>query len=449
MKIVKLVAENVKRLHAVSITPDGTLITVGGKNGAGKSSVLDSIAYAMGGEKLVPTEPIRAGEAEARIVVDLGDLVVTRKFQRSKTRTCDAGQDHKEIGHVCHVEYGDTTSTLTVTNKDGARYPSPQAVLDKMLGKLTFDPLAFARADVKEQDKILRALVGLDITPIEARRKEAFDRRAMLKKTLAIKEAQLAALPFHKDAPKAEVPITTARLKQAEEYRKLADEAERAVEKRQTNIVVLQRNIEERNSSIAQLKRQLQEAEDALTLVYKNLKDDQADLDALQITAQAARAVVPDMGVISAEMAATEQMNVKVRANQRHAELFAETEALLHDQQAQDDAVKQAEQEKKDALAAAQFPVPGLGLSDDGVTFNNVPFNQAGSAEQIRVSVAIGIALNPKLKVLLIRNGNLLDGNSLAAVAAQAAAADMQVWMEYVSETADGVAVMLVDGEVA
>ena len=449
MKIVKLVAENVKRLHAVSITPEGSLVTVGGKNGAGKSSVLDSISYAMGGEKLVPSEPIRAGEAEAKIVVDLGDLVVTRKFKRSivDTRTQD---DTDETYAAKPKVYGETVSTLVVTNKDGAKYPSPQAVLDKLLGKLTFDPLAFARADPKEQDKILRTLVGIDVTPIEARRKEAFDQRAMLKKTHGIKAAQLMSLPHYHDMPEAEISMDeiSKEMLKAEELRKLAEEAERQVESLRTRTEKLVGNRTIAEVKIDTLNKQLADLYAEVKAFDANIEASQRDVDAALVTAQAARAVVPDVAVIRAKVTDTEATNVKVRANQKHSQATLEVSALTDGIALCVKDIEQAEQDKKDALTAAQFPVPGLGLLDDGVTFNSVPFNQAGSAEQVRVSVAIGIALNPQLKVLLIRNGNLLDKDSLAAVAAQAEAASMQVWMEYVSESKDGVAVMLVDGEV-
>ena len=83
------------------------------------------------------------------------------------------------------------------------------------------------------------------------------------------------------------------------------------------------------------------------------------------------------------------------------------------------------------------------------MTFGSLPFSQASSSEQLRVSVAIGLALNPKLKVLLIRSGNLLDDDSLKAVAAQAEAAEAQVWVEWVTANAEGVSVMIEDGRVA
>lgn len=458
MKIVKLVAENVKRLHAVSITPEGALVTVGGKNGAGKSSVLDSIAYALGGEKLVPSEPIRSGEAEAKIVVDLGDLVVTRKFKREKIVEEPQQGEAAALTDQPYVSWGPTSSTLTVTNRDGARYPSPQAVLDKLLGKLTFDPLAFARAEPKEQDAILRKLVGLDVAPIEARRRAAFDQRAMLKKTHAIKEAQLAALPFVKDAPAAEVPMDEVgrEMLKAEELRKVAEDAQRAASKAETalgeadrSVTTVQAELTRLEKQIRELTRQQDEWTASLGKARQHVADLQKEVAARHEAAATALAAVPETEGIRLKIKNTEVMNAAVRGNQKRADAAKELAGIEGDIEIQQNAITAAEMDKKTLLFKTQFPVPGLGLGDDGVTFNGHPFEQAADNEKVRTSVAIGIALNPQLRVLLVRNGNMLDKASLAAVAAQAEASDMQLWVEMVAEDKDGVAVMMVDGEVA
>ena len=99
-------------------------------------------------------------------------------------------------------------------------------------------------------------------------------------------------------------------------------------------------------------------------------------------------------------------------------------------------------------MAEADFPIPGLAFDADGVTFNGIPFAQCSSAERLRVSVAMGIALNPKLKVLLIRDGSLLDDNNLAMIAEAAKEADAQVWIERVSK-GEECSVIIEDGEVA
>src|SRR3954466_12774485 len=102
MKIVSLQSENVKRLKAVFIKPDGAVVTIRGRNGAGKTSVLDSIASALGGEKLCPPQVVRRGEETATAIADLGDFIVERRWTASGR------------------------STLAVKSAEGARYPSPQ-----------------------------------------------------------------------------------------------------------------------------------------------------------------------------------------------------------------------------------------------------------------------------------------------------------------------------------
>lgn len=458
MKILRLQSSNIMRLVAVDITPEGNLVIVGGKNDAGKSSVLNSIAMALGGKAMCPVEPIRNGESEAKIQMDLGDLRVTRTFKRDKVHepSCASLQPVSENKNAirtcdCSPSWGETKSTLVVTNKDGAQYPSPQAMLDKLLGKLTFDPLAFKDLDPKPQDEMLRRLVGLDVTTIEQRRRAAFDQRAMLKKTHEIKAAQLLALPRHDDVPEAEVSMdaVSQEMLKAEELRKLAEDAERVVESRRHQVSVYELELKALQLELKRFEEALVAAQDKYSTFNKSKEDAERELDAAQITAQAARAVVPDVSVVRARLAEVEATNAKVRANQLHATRAKDVAEVADEVKRCDVDVKAAEDEKRKALDAAQFPVAGLGVSDDGVTFNGLPFSQASSSEQLRVSVAIGLALNPTLKVLLIRNGNLLDEDKLKLVAEQAEAADAQVWMEYVTSKDEGVQVMIEDGHVA
>jgi len=136
-----------------------------------------------------------------------------------------------------------------------------------------------------------------------------------------------------------------------------------------------------------------------------------------------------------------------VRVNRRRAELLsdaAKIKATADELTRQIDAIDNA---KAQAMADAKWPVAGLGFSDTGVTYQGLPLEQASSAEQLRVSVAIGLAFNPKLKIILIRDGSLLDADSLALVANMAAEADGQVWLEVVGNRED-CAVVIEDGSV-
>jgi recombinational DNA repair ATPase RecF len=127
MRIIQLTAENFKRLRAVQIKPDGNIVQITGRNAQGKTSCLDAISTVLGGAGQTCRAPIRKGQEKAKIICDLGDLTVTRTF------TATGG------------------GTLTVANKEGARFTSPQAVLDKLVGRLSFDPLAFSRMDSNHQ----------------------------------------------------------------------------------------------------------------------------------------------------------------------------------------------------------------------------------------------------------------------------------------------------------
>ena len=138
MKIVKFQAEHFKRLKVVEISPSGDMITLAGKNGSGKSSVLDAIYAALGGRDAAPEVAIARGEESARIRLDLGELVVTRKFTARDT-------------------------SFVVEAANGARFPSPQRMLDDLIGAIAFDPLRFVRLKPKEQMDELRKLVAFDV----------------------------------------------------------------------------------------------------------------------------------------------------------------------------------------------------------------------------------------------------------------------------------------------
>ena len=98
------------------------------------------------------------------------------------------------------------------------------------------------------------------------------------------------------------------------------------------------------------------------------------------------------------------------------------------------DKIAAIDKKRKQQLDDADVPVEGLTFDEAGIFFNNVPFKQLGSGEQLRISVAMGLAMNPELKVLLIRDGSLLDKDNLQMIAGMAEEHDAQVWIERVSE---------------
>ncbi|MEK5071688.1 AAA family ATPase [Sporosarcina sp. FSL K6-1508] len=166
MKIIKLVAENVKGLKAVEIVPNGTLQVISGKNGQGKSSVLDSIWLALGGADATKgsntTRAIRDGEESAFVTLDLGDIIATRKWTSNDK------------------------STLKVESKDGTVFSSPQSMMNNLVGKLSFDPLSFSNLDNKKQLEILLDMVKLPKNPseLDEEKKMVYDERTLVNREL-------------------------------------------------------------------------------------------------------------------------------------------------------------------------------------------------------------------------------------------------------------------------
>jgi energy-coupling factor transporter ATP-binding protein EcfA2 len=401
MKIVNLYTENVMRLKAVDITPEGPLVLIGGNNGQGKSSTINSMFLALAGRAASKeiARPVRDGAEEAEVRVDLGDLLVTRKWAGDKT-------------------------SLSVTSKDGAKYSAPQSILDKLRGTDAMaDPVEFAQLPAVKQKAILMGLVELPFNPeeLDAKRKGLFDRRTDAARELKRLEAQLAGMhPAPAGTPDTEVSLADL----LEEHRAAALSNTLARQIRQ--------DVEQAELLVNQLREKLALAEEAL--VYK----------------RAALASCPapvELADIQDRIDNAENVNANVRAKAARAAVM---EARAGAQTAVDSltaGIAALDKEKADGLAAADFPIKGLGFDEDGVTFNDVPFAQASSAERLRVSTAMCMALNPELRVLYIRDGSLLDDSNLDLIGRMAEANDFQIWVERVG-TKDAGAIIIEDGEV-
>ncbi len=402
MKIVSLTTTNYKRAKHVEIQPgpDGNLVIVAGKNGQGKSSVLDSIAAALGGANAKTTpKPIRDGEDRAEIILETEELTVTRVFTPSGSR-------------------------LTLTSKDGAKYPKAQAKLDELVGKLSMDPLAFTLLDDKKQLAQLLDLVELPFDPeaLEIERKGVFDERTNVNRRVKEFEAALAQFPeLPADLPAAEVSVSEL----LDQYR--AGQAENA------KIQDAKKDVANWARNVARLEEELEIARGYYDNALNNpdQKRDEIDLAEIQLQIDGA-----------------EETNRLVRKAKESGALAFQYEAAKGQAGTLTAKLDEIAQTKADGLAKAEFPVEGLGFTEEGVTYQGVPFKQASSAEQIRVSMAMAIALNPTLRVIRIQDGSLLDADSLALVEETAREHDMQVWMEVVGDDIEN-AYTIVDGEVA
>lgn len=427
MNILKLEASNILRLSAVTITPQGNAIVIGGENAQGKSSVLNSIAMALAGEKF--TKPLRDGAQKGKIEIDLGEITVTRTF------THGGG------------------GTLSVKNKEGVAFSSPQTMLDKLIGQISFDPLAFTREKSARQLEILRQLAGVDTSKLDADYKTAFDERTNVNRDLRAQESRLSGIT-KTDAPAEEVSMVSLSDKlanaqsrnsanasaresverMASEGRQLSESAKRiksGAEAMTRQLDELTRRIEEETLLLAKEEKRLSE----FRALYESKKKEVSELED------------EDTASIRQDMANADQLNRKVRANRQYAEESSKRDTLSKQSRELDTQLEVISADKHKLIRDAKYPLPGLSLSDDGIVFEGIPFSQASAAEQLRVSMAIALAMNPKLRVCLIRDGSLLDKKALAAVAEMAEKSNAQVWIERVGE-GEECQVIIEDGHV-
>jgi hypothetical protein len=423
LRVVGLTVENLKRIRAVHIVPEGDLIQLTGKNGAGKSTVLDSIWWALKGKAVVDPEPIRTGEERATIRLDLGALIVTRVFNRT--------------------EDGDFTTSLKVESAEGALFPSPQKLLDDLLGSLTFDPLAFLEKDAKGQVSDLAKLVKLevDLDLLDGQNAADYENRKDLNRRVKELAGKVGALRSQLVDIPLELIDTSALVQRMAGASKINQEIEngrRAIEDQKRAIADKREKATQRRERAAQLIREAEQLEF------------EADAGEEQLANPASLGEPVDTTALLEEIQKADAENQKRKAAKEIRDRFEEAERNYQAEADKADALTQRmaarTQQKADAIAAAKMPVDGLGFGNGIVTFNAHPLSQASTGEQWTVALAIAGAMNPKLKVIMIRQGALMDSDRIRQTAEWAAAKGYQVWMERVEESGK-VGIVMHDGE--
>lgn len=424
-KLILLEATNVKRLRAVSLKPDASMTVIGGANGAGKSSVLDAVSMALGGGDEIPSMPVRRGEDKATIVLTTDDgYTIKRTFTKA----------------------GGTS--LVIENSDKMRASSPQELLNRLTGKLMFDPLAFINLDAKAQATALKKLVGLDSSALDAQRKKLYDERAVVNAQVKTAEARASFMPSTDGLPADETSVTAivAERDQAKEHNgKLAALKQAAG----TAADVLDRATKADEQLLKEIETLAARLETLRSQHMKNASQYPAMREAVS-TAQSSLAafVAVDVAPINAKLAGAETQNAAIRQNKAKADALREVEAIKAKSVALTTQIDEIDRQKTELLAAQKFPVAGLSVHDElGVTFDGVPFDQASTAQQMRVSVAIAAALNPKLRVMLVRDGSLLDDQSLQLLGELAVEHNLQCFVERVGKGAE-CSVVIEDGSI-
>lgn len=413
----------------VEVEVDGKDVTVTGRNEVGKSTFINLIWYGLTGKE-IPNEPIRLGEDAAKIEVtvkrpDGTTLICTRKFKRD-------GKD-----------------TLKVSTPEGATFTSPQTFLNSIIGQISFDPMDFVKLGPLDQKKWLQKTLGIDTTELETSKKIKLAELDNYKKQVAQLEKDLELMPEHKtpleERMLSEVADKQKEIKDAERKKKEIKENIAEFEKQQNQIITrsgeISRTVQTNNALIEQLHKQISNTVELNSQLATEQQDGEVNIERLTVSIEELNKaetamIVPDDNEIQTIVKEIHDHNQKVKQQELRREKEAELEKQQASKSKKDEELKALEDQRTQMISSVKMPVEGLDFSEEGITFEGLPFvqNQFSTAKMDDIGIDISIALNPGLKVLRIRDWALFDNERKTRVMEKAKANGFQVFREQVTE---------------
>ena len=373
--ITALEAENVKRIKAVALTPAPTGLTlVGGNNNQGKTSVLDALAWALGGDRFRPNAAQRDGAvAPAHLKVTLSNGVV--------------------------VERKGKNSTLTVIDPTGRR--SGQQLLNAFIEPLALDLPRFMEASDKEKADILLRIIGigteLHVRDLEI--KSLYDKRTFTGQLAQQKKHFAEELIYYPEAP--EEPVSASDLiHQQQEI--LARNGEN--QRKRNQLVQLTDLLERQKKVVADLEFQLSTEKQRLTTMQADVKIAQTSAENLQDESTAE---------LEASIRSIEETNQKVRANLEKARAEDEAAQYASDYDKLTEAITQKRADRMALLNGADLPLPELSVEDGALTYKGKHWRDMSGSDQLRVAAAIVRRLNPDCGFVLLDKLEQMDMTTL------------------------------------
>jgi DNA repair exonuclease SbcCD ATPase subunit len=438
MQVLKYEAHNVLGVKDIKFDLAGRhLFLVGGANGQGKSSALTALIMALAGKSGMSDYPeiaLRKGEKRGKVTIELtGD----DELMESKSITVELSLRQKPSGAI--------VEEFRVLDSAGEEAPEPRKLLQRLFTLRAFDPLAFERMKPKEKATLVQEMLGLDLSKFDKEYKEVFEERTVLGREGKKLAAQLeAAGKRHEGVEEVKVVELMTELEKLQGENKSRAEMEKLVKELREHQVILTAEADELVDKIAALQKKLEETKSKIAAEEKAEADASKRLEKLPDRAE-------DIAAVKEKIAKADETNQKVRANQELDKLEVEVKKSRGDYQKLTDRLKDIQEERAEAVASAEWPIEGMELNEDGLLMNGLPFEQASTSQRIMASVAVGMALNPKLRLLVCQHGSDLDNETLDALDAIVKAGDFQCLVEIVTrskEDEERCAVVIADGEV-
>ena len=414
IKISSLELENVKRVKAVKLEPSANGLTIlGGDNANGKTSVLDAIAWALGGNSFKPSNPKRDGSlVDPYLKVTLSNGIVVERKGKS--------------------------SSLKVTDPKGNL--AGQKLLDAFISQFALNLPKFLDASEKEKADILLQIIGVgdQLKAIETEYKTVYADRTATGRLQRQKKASADEMVQWDNVPEVELSVSDL-IKQQQDI--LAKNGENELKRRQTrdletNRGVVANKLKDVNEKIEELKNQ------RLAL--------QASLDQIDDDLMFARKTIDELRdesttEIETSIANIEAINAKVAQNLAKEKAEEEAEALQREYDAMTDKLAHLNQDKIKLLNGAKLPLEGLSVDDGVLTYKGQPWEGMSSAEQLVVATSIVKAQSPQCGFVLMDKLEQMDLKSLKEFGKWAEKNGMQIIATRVSR-GDECSIYIEDG---
>lgn len=368
MKINKLEIENVKRVRAVKLEPsENGLTIIGGKNNQGKTSVLDAIAWALGGDRFRPSQAVREGSVlppNLHIVMNNG-LVVERKGKNSD---------------------------LKVTDPNGQK--AGQQILNEFVEQLALDLPRFLQSNSREKAQTLLQIIGVgpQLAKLEQEEKELYSERLYVGRTADQKEKFAKEQPYFPDAPR--VPVSPSELI-----------------RKQQSILAQNGENQRKRENLHQLEQEYQSVCDQIRSLLQKQTQLESDLKIARMAA--AELVDQSTAELEQNIAAIEEINRKVRANLDKDKAEEDAKEYKFQYEELSKKISDVRQEKMDLLAHADLPLPGLSVEDGELLYNGFQWDSLSGSDQLKVATAIVRRLNPQCGFVLLDKLEQMDLETL------------------------------------
>lgn len=403
IKINKLEIENVKRIKAVKMEPTANGLTIiGGNNNQGKTSVLDSIAWALGGETFRPSEAARQGSVippNLKVTMSNG-LVVERKGKNS---------------------------SLKVTDPSGQK--AGQQLLDSFVEKLALNLPKFMESSGKEKAQTLLKIVGVgdQLDQMERQEKELYNERLAIGRIADQKEKFAKEQPYYPDAPK-ELVSPSDLIRQQQEI--LAQNGEN----------------QRKRENLHRLEQEYQQINEQMEILLKKQSQVQSDLSIARTSAEN----LQDQSTAELEknISNIEEINRKVRANLDKDK--AEEDALEYRNQYQKltEQIESVRDRKTELLSAADLPLPELSVKEGELVYRGQKWDNMSGSDRLKVATAIVRKLNPECGFVLMDKLEQMDLHTLQEFGQWLEAEGLQVIATRVS-TGGECSIIIEDGYVS